>query len=335
MTAFAIGALAVASGAWIVGALTGRTARDPDTDRVSELRRRAEAALSAEHYDTPREHSVLALTDQLLALNPDDSHAMRIRRAASSRLVAEGERAEAEGQRDRALDRYRRALAFSDEPRIREAIERLERTPVRAPQEPAIAVAPSPVAGATVQVTATLAEGVDVRPEDRPRFVLERAGRPVGGPIDAAAGEAPGTFVATVSFPSAGRYRIVLLAGRDERRHELSTEVDVAPAPRSSESSRRGAARVGAPPSITTVGSFGPEGPTNAEGSGVVVFAPPLEQTRPFAPSPNPAVEPPTPSPVATPRQPPIFPLAPPQPEPPSPPDEPPPPPNPWTSIER
>jgi serine/threonine-protein kinase len=314
--AFVVGAIAVASGAWAVRALT---AREVVPDPSHELRHRAEVALAAGRYDAPADDSVLALTDQLLVLHPNDSDAIRIRRAAASRLVEEGALAEREGRRQDALDRYRRALALSDEVAAREGVERLTRSDQRTPRVPGIVFASPPIAGEPARFTATVADGVDITPEHRPRFVIRRAQRRVGGPLEAAAGESPGTFTGSFTFPSPGRYRLKFVAGNDESRYELSIEVDVGRAPRSPSPGGRWDA-----PTVTTLGATGPvqTGPPT-----VIEVAP---QPQPSAPVVSAPIVRPVPAPqtVESP-PPPIFPLVPsaPQQD-----EEPPPPPTPWRS---
>jgi serine/threonine protein kinase len=321
--AFVIGAVAVGSGVWAVQAVTRP---DPAVVEAEALVSRAEAALAQGHYDAPPDDSVRALTERLLHLRPDHPDAIRIRRSAFERLLAEA--AEAEGARDRAaaLDRYRRALVFvEDEPRAQAAIARIEQEQAVPPRVAGIGVAPDPRAGEPVMLTATIAEDVTLERVDRPRFVIVRGQRRIAGPIVAAPGATPGTWSASYVFTAAGRHRIKFVGGEDtdEDQYQLTTEIDVARGARTPQP------RVADDPPVTTQGAYAPvtHPPT------IVDVPPPPREPRvatarfpAIGGSPDEGGDPP----------PPILPLAPRDPEPPPapPPDnsDPPPPPSPWSS---
>lgn len=309
--AFLAGLMLVAGGFFVAS----WSPSDPIAMEADELLRRAEAALGAGQYDAPEGDSVRVLTDRVLAMRPGDADARRIRRAAADALATEGEDAEERDNRVTARDRFQRALSLvADHEAARAGLTRIEEAEREPEREAHLAFVPAaPVAGTPVSLTATLATGMRVGAEDRPRFVVRRGEQRVGRRADARAGSEPGTWVATYTFPSAGRYRVSFLT-RDEgeTRIELTTELDVSRPPRSTSPSSD-------PPPVTIQGS-GPAAPFPR-----VVDAPPPARTTPevaFTPIP-------TPVPVASP-PPTIQPLAPPPP-PPSPPS-PPPPPTPWTS---
>ncbi len=259
----------------------------------------------------------------VLAVRPEDSEAERVRRADADALVVEGARAEREDDGETALDRYRRALALvAEHEEARAGVARIEAKEREPAREAALAFIPAePVAGTQVSLFATLATGMNVGADDRPRFVVRRGEQRVGRRADASPGSEPGTWVATYTFPSAGRYRVSFLT-RDEgeERIEFASDIDVSRPPRSSSGSSD-------PPPVTIQGAAGPFAPPVPR---VVEVPPTTPRTTPevaFTPIPPPV-------PVASP-PPTIHPLAPSRTaeavRPPLPP-QPPPPPSPWTS---
>ncbi len=121
LASFVLGALGV-----LAVAVALHTLRAPTVaERHAESVRRAEAALTAHHWDGP--DGVHAAIDVLRVGDPNDADAARIEHAAAQELVVEGNFERQRGQRHAARSRYEAALGFvADEPDALAGIEALE-----------------------------------------------------------------------------------------------------------------------------------------------------------------------------------------------------------------
>jgi hypothetical protein len=222
----------------------------PSTEEVRADRVRAgEAALAGDRFDGAGEDNVRAITDQMLAERPNDPDALRLRRSASQHLAEDARTLAAQGERARALDTMRRALALAPEDEaLRRAVAELEQPP--GPTEASLAVSPSPVAGEPVILTAIMPAGVRFTATDRPRFVVKRDGRRVGRLTDATQGADEHTWIASYVFAAAGRHEVQFHGGEGDDSLRVSVEVDVERAVRTPSP--------GGDPPVTTQGSLGP-----------------------------------------------------------------------------
>ncbi|MAQ16262.1 MAG: hypothetical protein CMN30_15910 [Sandaracinus sp.] len=107
--AFVLGAGAVTGGALVLrDALTEEREVDPHAETLAS----AEAALAAGHFDSPPRDNVEALTTAVLAEDPGNAQALRIRGEAVERLRARASAARASGDLDGAETELLRVLAF-------------------------------------------------------------------------------------------------------------------------------------------------------------------------------------------------------------------------------
>ncbi len=220
---------------------------DPAPTQVrAEAVKRAEEALAERRWEGPE--GVGATTGALLAERSDDPDALRIRRAAATLLVEEGDHERAAGHPDEARARYDAALALLVEGTGAES--RLAGLGGgAAPAAETITISPAPIAGQPVMITATTLD--DGLPLLDPRFVVIEGGRRLGGPIPAVATGAGRTFSITYTFPRAGTCTVEFRIRHDADAYAFRSTVEVAPAPQ--------------PPARPSVPEIGP-GPVTTQG---------------------------------------------------------------------
>ncbi len=244
--AFVLGVLLVGGG---FGVATWLDDDDAPVVNVEALGTQAREALAVDRYDTPRETSVLGLTDRMLRVSPDDPEARRIRRDAADRLAHDAESQADSGEREQALQTYRRALAFvPDDDDIQRAIAALEAPP---PPEvhPGVRTLPEAVVDhEEVTLSAVLDPEVEVGARSRPRFLVKRGSRQIGRSIEAHRAD-DGSYQATHTFTVPASYRVIFRIGTGTDRIELSSDVEVARNP------RRHVHHDLDPPPVTTQGS--------------------------------------------------------------------------------
>ncbi len=225
LTAFLLGATAVAAGAWVAGIMRGKHS----TGDAAALTSRAQQALALGHYDSPPGECVSDLTIRLLALKPRDSTAMALRQRAADKLRLAGDGALAAGRRSQAEDLYKRALALDPELRqADDALDALEREPVRPdPGPPGIRFEPdAPKAGDPAKLLAVLPPAMALSEGEHPHFRVWRGNRLIGDDLSGARGETARTWVTTYTFAHPGRYAVAvdLPGGKDDA---LRTELTV------------------------------------------------------------------------------------------------------------
>jgi len=248
--AFAVGVVLVGGG-FGLSTLVDGSGEEAEVVDVAGLLGDARHALAAEHFDEPRDRSVLGLTAAILAAEPGHADALALRRDARDALVERAQsRAEAE-ERDQAIALYRRALAFEVEPApIEEAIAVLEEPP-EPPPTPGVRTRPALVIeDRGITLVAVLEPGTELGERGRPRFVLKRGRRQVGRSIDATRQEDALVWEAHHTITRPGRYQLVFRIGTGAQVIERSIELEVQRDP-----NRPPPRRDPDPPPITTQGS--------------------------------------------------------------------------------
>jgi len=284
--AFVIGVLLVGGG-FGLSTLVDGSGPEEETIDVSALLADARHALAAQHYDEPRDASVLGLTSAILAAEPGHEDALALRREARDALVERAaERAEGD-EREQAIALYQRALAFDVETGpIEEAIAELEEPP-EPPPTPGVRTRPALVIeDRGITLVAVLEPGTELGDRERPRFVLKRGRRQVGRSIDARRPDDDAlVWEANHTITRPGRYQLVFRIGAGARVIERSVELEVQRDP-----NRPPPRRDPDPPPITTQGSAWTPSVAPA-------WTPTVERTPSPTPSPNPTPPPDDPPP--------------------------------------
>ena len=277
--AFVIGAVLVGGG-FAVAALVGGGEVEAGVDLVA-LAADAREALGRGRYDEPREGSVLELTDRILAIEPANAQARRLRSEAARRLASDAVARASAGERDAAQALYRRALVLlpGDE-EIEAALGALEAPPAPAVPPGVRTRPPIAVQGEPIVLSAALdpsASEVDARPH----FVIKRGSRTLERELEASRAE-DGSYEASYTFASAGSHAIVFRVGTGAEQIEMTLDIEVARDP--SRPVRRGEPD---PPPVTTQGStWAP--PSIAPAWTPTTPSPPIHEPDPPPPPPTP-----------------------------------------------
>lgn len=244
LAAFVMGIVAVAGTFWALDRFGGPSAEDVRAERV----RGAEQALAAERLDGDAPDSVFTITAQMLAERPSDPDALRLRRSAANHLALRAQAASSAGQRDEAIALQRRAVALvPGDTEAARVLAMLEQPP--GPTEASLTVVPAPTVGESVIFTAELPIAQTLSLTDQPHFVVVRAGR-VLRRIDATAGAADHSWIASYAFTASGRHTVQFRGGGGDGTLRVEADVDVGRSLRSPSG--------GGDPPITTQGSLGP-----------------------------------------------------------------------------
>ncbi len=241
LLAFALGAAAV-----IGGVMAWRHFGDAAAEGSPSELERAEAALAAGRFDEPAGDDVRTLTDALLARDPNDAAARRVRDEATRRLR---ELARGTLDRDRARAAWDRVLAFA--PEDVEARARKAALDIPPEPQPGLRWTPELVRpGSELTLEAVLGEGT--YGEDA-RFEIFRGARRIAR-VSAVRAGVERRWLATTTLRTTGTYelRFLVTGAPEPLRAELEIERATSPARRDAPERRAGSPRTTVVPTMRT-----------------------------------------------------------------------------------
>lgn len=241
LLAFALGATVV-----IGGVMAWRHFGDVAAETSPSELERAEAALAAGRFDEPAGDDVRTLTDALLARDPSDAAARRVRDEATRRLR---ELARGTLERDRARAAWDRVLAFAPD----DVEAQARRAALDAPAEPRPGLRWTPAVarpGSELTLEAVLGEGT--YGEDA-RFEIFRGARRIAR-VNAVRAGVERRWLATTKLRATGTYEVrFLVTGAPEPlRAELEIERATSPARREAPEQSAGNPRTTVVPTMRT-----------------------------------------------------------------------------------